>query len=429
MSRVARGKVFYGWWVILACVGIGAYASGMFFYGLTTLFDPIIEEFGWAATATAVMFSMRSMEGGFASPFVGFLVDRFGCRGITLIGVVLCGAGAVLLSFTNALWNFYLLFAVVAVGLSFTVPIPGIAAAARWFIRKRSRAIGLVVLGPGFGGLMVPVLSWLIGAYGWRTALVVAGIGMWAIGIPLAMLIKDSPEQHGVLPDGDQPQPQRPGPGNAATAPVPMQDAITSEREFTAGQVLRTRVFWLLSFGLALQSLSTYAALGFVVPAATSIGISPYVGALMVMFTTLASLVGRFGFGWLGDIYNKKALLVFVFGLQGVGVLMLAFAGSLWQVAVFALMFGPAYGAAVTLRAAFQADYFGTRGFASVQGMLMGLITMSGIFSPIFVGWMFDTRGDYRLAFVILGLLCFAGAVPILFVKQPKVPARVAVTR
>ena len=57
-------KVFYGWWIVLACFFIGLYVGGVVFYGFTAFFQPLAEEFGWSHTQISFAVSLRGLEMG-----------------------------------------------------------------------------------------------------------------------------------------------------------------------------------------------------------------------------------------------------------------------------------------------------------------------------------------------------------------------------
>jgi hypothetical protein len=100
-------RVFYGWWVVLACSLISFYVAGAIFFGFTAFFEPIAEEFGWSYTQISFAVSLRGLEMGIFAPIVGFLVDRFGPRKVIFWGTIMVGIGLISLSFTQSLTMFY----------------------------------------------------------------------------------------------------------------------------------------------------------------------------------------------------------------------------------------------------------------------------------------------------------------------------------
>jgi hypothetical protein len=43
-------KIFYGWWIVLACLIINLYVGSILFFGFTAFIDPLNNEFGWSYT-------------------------------------------------------------------------------------------------------------------------------------------------------------------------------------------------------------------------------------------------------------------------------------------------------------------------------------------------------------------------------------------
>jgi MFS family permease len=61
--------------------------------------------------------------------------------------------------------------------------------------------------------------------------------------------------------------------------------------------------------------------------------------------------------------------------------------------------------------------------FATVQGLLMVFITLGTIIAPPFAGWIFDTAGTYRPAFIALAVATVL-AVPMILAASGRTPRR-----
>ena len=158
-------SIFYGWWIVLACFLIAFYVGGALFYGFTAFFEPIVEEFGWSYTQVSIAFSLRGLEMGMLAPITGFLVDRFGSRKLIFSGALIIGFALILLSLTNSLVMFYCAFFLLALGTSGSASTVLMTAVAHWFRRNVGKAMGLVVCGFGAGGILIPLIVWLIDLY------------------------------------------------------------------------------------------------------------------------------------------------------------------------------------------------------------------------------------------------------------------------
>jgi MFS family permease len=147
-------KIFYEWWIVLACSLIGLYVGGVIFFGFTAFFEPIREEFGWSYTQIYLAISLRGLEMGVFAPVVGFFVDRFGARKLILWGTITVGFGLILVSLTQSLAMFYGSFLLVAFGAGGCTSVVTMTAMANWFHRKVGIALGVMGAGIGAGGLL-----------------------------------------------------------------------------------------------------------------------------------------------------------------------------------------------------------------------------------------------------------------------------------
>ncbi|MCX6022679.1 MAG: MFS transporter [Chloroflexi bacterium] len=344
-AAVERGaRLFFGWWIVAAAAASTALSGGLYYYGGTTFMVPLAEEFGWSRTALAGVFSVASLQGGILGPFGGYLVDRFGPRRVMLFGVALMGAGYMAFSRIDSLPGFYFTFiAMIALGAGLGTQIPPMVSAANWFVRRRGQAMGLVLSGVGVGGLLVPVLSWIISAHGWRTAAVGAGLLVWAVGFPLAFVMRRRPEYYGLLPDGDAAPPA--GLPGAVTPEATAAAAL--ERDYTLKEALRTPAFWLLTAAFGVRQVVISGVVITVIPALVAVNIPRETAALALGAVGISSIAGRIGFGWLGDRLPKRYVMAVTLALLAVGALLFAGVTEPWHVLPFLAVYPPRRGADV----------------------------------------------------------------------------------
>ena len=414
-ERDDRG-LFYGWWIVIAGSVSQGYTSGTFWQGFGAFFDPIVEQFGWGRATTSAAVSLQRTESGMISPFVGWFIDRFGPRSVMLGGIVATGLGFIMLSRINSLWQFYLSFAVITLGLSFGTFLVITTTVANWFVSKRTRAMSIMSAGSAIGGLLVPALVWLIAATDWRTGLLAIGIGFWVMGIPVSLVMRSRPEDYNLLPDGAPSESQRArSDGETGTAPARV------EVSYTAREAMRTRVFWQLVLAMGAGQLIISATVH-QIPALTSFGVSRGVAGMVILGVSLMSLVGRIAAGWLGDTLDKRHFIAVSFLLQFVGTLIFAYTGSNWHLIGFIVFWGIGFGASIPVRFAMLADYFGRRSFGTIMGIMMTFSTLFGVIGPVFVGWMFDARGNYREPFLIMAVSILVSIPLVLTLSKPGTP-------
>ncbi len=420
--------MFYGWWVVFASGGIIFLTGGTFFYGFGTLITPMTKEFGWSRAAIAGAFSLRTELGGVGAPVAGYLVDRMGPRRLVLVGVFLVGTGFILLSRIQEAWHLYAVAAFIAIGMSATAGPVAMTAVAHWFQKKRGRALALMTVGGGSSGVMVVVLASLIAAFDWRTAVLIMGLIQWAVCIPLALVVRNRPQDLGLLPDGEPALPverqvaadERRAPAGDAEGPG-YGVAARQDEGLTISQALRTRSFWLLAVAMSLIGFGSVAIIAHQVAfLEESMGFSPLMASVVQMGVPIVSLAGRLGFGWMADYVDKRKLLAAAYLFIGVGVILLATVQSAWQVPLYLIIFAPGWGGSISVRPAFQADYFGLRAFGSIQGLMFFVASVGAFAGPIFAGVVYDVVDSYRPAFLIVGLTALVAVPLVLAAGRPQ---------
>ena len=410
-----KTRFFFGWWVVFASASIVFLTGGTFFYGFGALFNPVSDEFGWSKASVSFAFSLRSEVGGIAAPVVGFMVDRVGSRRLMMIGVSLVALGFVLLSRIQSLPGFYGAVIVIALGMSATGGSVGMVAIAHWFKKRRGRALAMMTLGAGTSGVMVLVLEALIAGFGWRSALVIMGGTQFIVCMPLAMSIRNRPEEVGQRVD-NEPFDEADQPDEAP----PAAGRYRQEDGMTVAQALRSTSFWRLSLAVMLTNLGTTAIVVHQIPFFTdSVGLSEGVAAASVTAMTLMSLGGRLGFGQMADFRDKRFVMAGAFALSAASLLLFATVYEPWQVLYTLPVFALGWGGMIPTRPAFQAEYFGLRAFGAIQGLVFTIATFGALIGPVFAGWMYDQTDSYRLAFVLLSVASFLAVPMVLSVRRP----------
>ena len=424
--------IFPGWWVVGACSIIGAYGGGVYFYGFTLFFNPMKEELGLTSAMTNLVFSLTRLEGAFEGAIVGFLIDRFGARLIMMVGVFMAGVGFLLWA---TLVDSYALFLIVYVGIIATginggFFHPALAVANNWFIRRRATAMATISVAVGIGGsILVPLMGIIIATQGWRTAAMLAGIGMLTLIWPITLAVRHSPESMGLLPDGDQAADYEESlsPKDTETSPIeaPARPeaslSLASEVNFTIRQAFGTIAMWQLIAAITLRFTAHTAIMVNLAPILEDRGMTPIAAAGAIGILVFLSIPGRIAVGWLGDRFAKRKVIASLLIVQAFSMLILIQANSIWQLYIFIAVWAAAYGAGI-LNWAIVGDYFGRANFATLRG-LMGLVFSGGaVLGPLYAGWVYDTTGAYTTAILVFMVITSTSIPLYWFCVPPRNP-------
>ncbi len=402
-------KPFYGWRMVTAACLIQFLQAGLLHHAFGAYFAVLTDEFGWSKTALSGAAALQPMEAAILGPLLGWIIDRFGPRGMIRIGVVIFGLGFCLLSTINTLTGFYAAIIVISFGASLCGYFPLNVSVIRWFDRYRARALSYITLGLALGGVFVPVVAWSMQTFGWRATALGSGLLILATGWPLSSVFRSRPEEHGEMVDGLPPAVS--AEGTVAAPP----------REFSTGEALRTWAFWLISLGHAFALLIVYAVnVHAITHMKESLGYSVAQASIFITITTVSQVVGVLLGSVIGDRFEKRRIAAFCMLGHMVGLLLLTYATGAVMLAAFAVIHGTAWGLRGPMMQAIRADYFGSRSIGMIMGISSLVIVIGQVGGPILAAVMADLTGDYRAGFTLLAALVGVGSLFFFFARKPQ---------
>jgi MFS family permease len=411
----AQPKAFYGWWIVFAGTLILSVSSGIGFYGHGVFLDPLRTLHGWPKATISSAITLYFLTSGAMGMIIGRQVDRYGPKGVLIIGSIVIGAGFVLLSRIHTVWQLYAVYFMMALGFSCTSLVPVNTLITNWFIRKRGFAMSLTNTGLSAGGIvLVPLASYMITRWGLEVALPVLGMIYGVVVIPCAIFfIRQRPSDLDQFPDGEPP------PAAAADGPGSPLDYAAQMQVWTRSQAIRTVAFWsiVIAFLLALAG-----QIAFLVHQVSFL--SPYLGvsgaATAVSITAAASIVGRLILGTFVDRCDKRHVIMVCFLVQGVAMLTLAHYNHVIILYLGTFAFGLTMGSIIMMQSLIIGECFGLLSFATVSG-LAGLFTMTGAaFGPTIAGLIYDAAHSYRIAFTIFSAMSIVAILVIFFARPTK---------
>jgi MFS family permease len=414
--KSASGR-FYGW-KLLAVLWIILFVNLAFpMYGLSVLDPYMASALHLDRTALGLTYAVFMSMTGIPAPLAAWLVHRFGIRITLLAGNLLLVIGAALMaSVVTSPWAIVLVAGAV-VGSSDAIggPVPAQASVTRWFVRRRSFALAVLLSGVGIGGFIAaPLLNHIVAhaRIGWRAGWwLITALGIVACVISWAF-VKESPQDIGQLPDGEV------RPADAAIG----EDApggnlrvhITSE-DWSPIEALKSPTLWvLMAAALGFSSaLTLFLAQG--ITHLEDLGHSPAGTALALSFAVVCGLVAN-----LGDRIDPRWLWTCCSALDTIGLVALLFARGDLMMFVAAGVLGVAGSGAMVCLVTLLGNYYGPRAYAAVFGAASAIQSTLGALAPVAAGYWYDRHGTYGPVFVATAVLCAAGAVTLAVISPPR---------
>jgi len=369
-------KLSYGWVVVgvgmlMTCIGMGAMLS------LGVFLQPMAADTGWSRSGISTAATLDFLCMGAAAFLWGMLSDRFGTRIVVFLGSVLLGLGLIGASRAEALLEFQLLFGGVLGVAAGSFYAPMMAAATAWLDHRRNLAAALVSAGMGIGSMTVsPLAGWLIGAFDWRTAMLIIGGVAWIVLIPAAVLVR------------------RP-PAAAATAAAGVDAATMAQYPLSSGQAALTPQFAAIALAHFACCAAHSGPIFHMVSYATLCGLSGMLAVSVFGLAGLAGLGGRIGLGMAADRIGAKPVLVAGLLLQALAIGAYVFVSGLGEFYTLSVIFGFAYGGVMPLYAVLVRDYFGPRIMGTMFGAVAMFASLGMALGPWAGGYLFDTYGSY----------------------------------
>jgi len=420
LARRLDRRLYYGWIVVgvIFTANTAAFAINPTF-GLFVA--PLEHEFGWDRGTLARSLTLGTVVGAVVAPLLGALCDRIGVRRLIVACGLVAAAALMLMSQVRQAWQYNLLlgtcYGVMTTGIG---SVLGSVAVSQWFVRRRGRAMGIVMMGASSSGLVFVLLdTLLLATLGWRAAYLVQGVLTLAlIVLPAWLLLIDRPETVG-RSDETAPPPSHRSPTNTPPA--------GGEFSWTLREAAKTRAFWMTLLGVMVGSFPVIGYFAHAVPILQSHGVSAGLAASAwaTFFTT--GILAKFAWGFAIERLSVRYSLAICFAAEALGLVLLARAAEPVGVFAWAVCNGLGHAPFLQLLAMVWADYFGRRNLGAIFGTVQPFILFAASLGPWVAGLVYDASGSYDFFLrVAIGMTLVAGAV-FLFDRPPrtgpKVPA------
>ncbi|ARK32500.1 MFS transporter [Halalkalibacter krulwichiae] len=406
-------KTHYGWvivWItffaILIAAGIRSVSS--------VILLPLELEFEWTRSSISLAFAINLTLYGFLGPFIAAAMEKIGITKMMIYGMVLLVLGMVISLIMSHIWQLYLIWGIM-IGFGCGVFLTVLAAnvANNWFEERRGFVIGLLMASTAAGQvLFLPLLSYLSDVYSWRI-----GISMFLILglliIPLvAIWMKDSPKDKGLLPYGATDIPHE-----KDQSKNPIKEAFN-----VLGLGVRSVPFWILALSFFICGFSTVGLIStHFIPASSHHGIPEVHAASLLAFMGIFNIIGTMASGWLSDRFDNRWLLFWYYGLRGLSLLVLPYAlgmNSYVLLIAFAVFYGLDWIATVPPTIRLASYYFGKEQGVIIYGWVFAAHQVGAGVAAFLGGYFFEIFDGYTITFLTAGLLCIMATLFVIMLKK-----------
>jgi MFS family permease len=417
-------RLFYGWVIVAVMAAAGALSMALGTLNFGLFVKPMGDELGFGRSVFGWAQSTRQLSSAVTAPLVGGLIDRFGARLLLAAAAVITGGALICLAFISEGWQLVALYALMGlVGMSGPGALVTTVPVAKWFVRRRAKALAFMSLGIPTGGLIfVPLTQIFIDAFGWRTAWILLALIGAGLIIPLSLIfVRRQPEDLGLLPDGGPPETAPVAPDRIDPRTLAPPAAPVVELSWTRREAVRTGTFWRLVFVFSIVMLAVNSVSVHRIPSFMDRGLDPRVISYATALDAAAAGLSTFALGFLAQRVPARLI-----GTGG--FLMLALASWLTIIAashsvmfVAMISFGLGIGVLMLMQNYLWAEYFGRQHLGSIRGAVMPITLICGGLGAPIAGYVRDFTGSYTPVWLTATFLMALGGVVIALTPPPRV--------
>jgi len=414
MSRPpAPPRVFYGWYILAACVVIELFGLGFGVFAITTVYPYIIDTFpSWSRTTVFMPTSIIIFTVGAMGPITGMLIDRYPIRYLFVAGIIVQSVALYLFSTVQTPTAYLTLSLFIGLGMSSVTILPNQVLVSRWFHNRVGLVNGIVLAATALGAAIAPALiTRIIEASNWRTAFMWMSLVAFAPPMLVVLtIIRDRPESMGLEAHG----------ARAAAA-------AARENSWTLGHAAQSPTFWIFGAAVFLGGMPCYSYNKHILVFLKELGYAPVQAADYKSLFFFISACSRVSFGWLCDRFDKRTMVLVHFVLIALGypLLLIVPTHREWLLPCLFIV-GVGYGGLLPSMAIMSVHYFGRAHLGKILGVYKISYDIAAATAPLFTAYLFDLYHTYYVPDVWLTGFAWIGVALVAFGLKRSLAARPA---
>ena len=405
--------IYYGWIIVLLCFLLLFVVSGVN-QTFSVYFSSVLTEFGWNRASVSLALSIFMLVSAVTIPIFGKLIDKYGPKRVILACVSLMGLSTLLLGRTNSLLEYYLLYGLGGISFSGAGFLPTTVLVSRWFYKKRTIAMSTFLSGYPFSQIvLVPLSSYLITTYGWRTSYIIFGSIFLAIILPLLFFfLKENPEELGLKMDGE-------------TSIKQIKHSKGSEIKVEFTEAIKTPSFLALMAVLILCGITDVPITAHFAPFVRDLGFSSFTAVTVFSLMGVFVFMGTIVMGPISNRFGRKKPISTLYLIRSFSLLLILGHPDINRLYASAILFGFSYFSMSPLISAWLADNYGSLALGKLRGITLLIHSISASVGTFFLGFVFDVYTSYYWGiFVLIILSCLASFFAFLIQENNAFPLK-----
>ena len=412
-SIVHRTPFYYGWVIMaIGTFGLIMTSPGQT-YSVSVFVEPFIADLGLSRSAVSTLYTIGTLTGSLALPFVGRQFDQAGPRRTTLLIIIAFGCATLYMGFVRNALTLGLGFVAIRMFGQGSLSLVSTNIINNWWVQHRGKMQGIAGLLSSLLGLGTypSLINWLIPIYGWRITWVILGGGLLVILLPLSSaLIRNKPEVFGLRPDGL----------SVKYEAAPEEPMHYQEEHWTLEQALRTPVFWISAMGLATVAMLGTGQTFHNVSIFLDNGLTADMAAsVFIPLATTAALVNLTS-GVFADRFPVRFLLAIALLCQGLALWMALNLADGTAALFYGIVMGVFIGLSFTVLNVLWATYFGREHLGRISGVGTAIYIAGSALGPMTFGIGRDLFGNYNAVFQLTSIVPFVLAALTPFILPPR---------
>ena len=430
--RSGRPRLFYGWYIVGAAFLANISCAFFLSSTLSVLLKPITADLRVSRGIFSLLRSGEHLLYALMAPWVGAKLDQYGPRRMMVTGAVLSAAGFLLLGHVQSFLEFASVRAtVMAVGHALVCYFVVNVTVARWFVRKRGRAVALSHLGHGIAKVTISlVVAWLLTFIGWRQVWTLFGVLVIVLAVvPVAIFMRRSPEDMGLHPDGVALDEPLEAGGRIRERGGSPEDTLEPDVHWSRKDVRRTSTFWLIVLVFGMVDIGVTGLNLHVVSYVSDLGFTLVQAAFVMTVIAGTQTASGLLWGFVGERISVRKIISFLFLMEAAGLYVAANAHELWTIYLGFFFYGLGLGGVQVLEEVMWANYFGRISLGTVRGASLQIVLLCGVCGPPFFGFVNDYTGSYTISFYMFMTMLLISSALTLTIRRPRHPAGLETAR